>query len=747
MIVYEQYKEYMKHKEMLIAGNWNDQTFDLVPAQQPNISNEMGETYFGELIEKIKEVNPNLTFEFNRWPCLTIKNGEETVGVFAHPDPIQRQEHTKKFGCTVALYNGAFDNKHIVEDLRQILPLFNSSLSHLKVRDDLGEKKQVADYSLNAITKGAFDHVHFAELRSLYVKPTALAENFNKLNGYEKGWIDGDRDRDISEDFVNLLKENPSFFRFSNNQDEKLDAQLQEAFKVLDGNVSDEDKKGLMSKEEAQKIYDDRKRLIEEEQKLVEKLMKDFDLYWHPKKGNPYEDDKQNNVHICNKYGRSLVSFKKLEGDISIHASGMHNDAAIAFAAAMAYERFGHDKVFWNVSKSFRKHTSNEELAVIADKTLEALIKAGFEPEQVFFPKDLQYLVNRKIDEMKNNMSLGQATPEHVQDAQNAMPDPARVAADDDVVVESLPNAPVIDHAVDVPVSQSKPADSVPELVTDDGSPVTSNATNHQPDSGAKPAVQPQKVVVFHDCYLVRSQKTDVPEKQAYQLIGIKGKVNITTPEQMEQVIQFLADKQGIKPTQINACWLTHDSTPLYTLSAIKKLEAEKLKGLSEEEQGELRKQWKIDNNFKFAYDVLSDMKQAGKKVDTVIDEPASVDSIAGFDVAQTVTTDVPEYANSDDVERHVANALGKPEALDTPEYKEYQVAKEEKKKEFDEPVIKSKSSDSSIKNPSGLDGLDVDLSAIKDIEDKEKAKNEQIQKNLSEAIKNKANKIKGDIK
>ena len=78
-----------------------------------------------------------------------------------------------------------------------ILPLFNSSLSHLKVRDDLGERKQVADYSLNAITKGAFDHVHFAELRSLYVKPTTLAENFNKLNGYEKGWIDGDRDRDI----------------------------------------------------------------------------------------------------------------------------------------------------------------------------------------------------------------------------------------------------------------------------------------------------------------------------------------------------------------------------------------------------------------------------------------------------------------------------------------------------------------------------------------------------------------------
>lgn len=736
----------MKHKEMLIAGNWYDQTFDLVPAQQPNITKEMGENYFGELLEKIREINPELTFEFNRWPCLTIKNGDETVGVFAHPDPIQRQEHTKKFGCTVALFNGAFENKHIVEDLRQILPLFNSSLSDLNVRNDLGDKKQIAEYSLNRITQGAFDHVHFAELRSLYLKPSTLADNFNKINGYDKGWIDGDRDRDISEEFVNLLKENPSFFRFSNNQDEKLDAQLQEAFAVLDGNVSDEDKKGLMSKEEAQKIYDERKRLIKEEQELVEKLMKDYDLYWHPKKGNPYEDDDQKNVHICNKYGRSLVSFKKLEGNINIHASGMHNDAAIAFAAAMAYERFGHDKLYWSVSKSFRKHTSDEELALIADKTLNALIKAGFEPEQIFFPKDLQYLVNRKIDEMKNNMTFDEATPEQVNDAKNANPDPAKaVATVDDVVVESLPNGPVIDQPVNGPASPNNAAGGVSGPVTGESTPETTNAAKPSTESDSKPAVQPQKVFVFHDCYLVKSKKAELPENEVYQLIGIKGKVSIKSTDEMKEVIQFLADKQGINPGQINACWLTHDSTPLYTMSAIKKLEGEKLKGLSDIEQEELRKSWKEENNFKFAYEVLSEMKHEDKRPKADIAEPANDESIAGYHVSQKVTADVPQYANSDDLEKHVANAVGKLEVLETPEYKDYQVAKEEKKKEFDEPSVKRDSNDTAVKGPTGLEAFDVDLSAVNDVEREAKAAHEQIKNDLSDAIKKRASKIKGD--
>jgi len=731
MIVYKQQKEAMKHKEMLIAGDWFNQTFDLVPAKQANISYEQGEKFFGETLVKIKEINPNLTFEFSRWPCLTIMNGDETIGVFAHPDANQRHEHTKKFGSNVALFNGAFDNKDIVENLRSILPLFNSSFEQLKVRDDLGERKTVADYSLNSITKGAFDHVHFAELRSLYVTPTALAENFNKLNGYDKGWIDGDRDRELSEEYINLLKENPAFFKFSNEQDEQLDKNLQEAFKVLDENVPLADKHNLMDALKAQKLVDDYKikerRELEEEAERIEKIRKEHDLYWHPKKGNPYDDEKQNKVSLCNKYGRELVSFNKLSGDVNIHAAGMHNESALAAAAAVAFDRFGHDKVYWNVNRGFRKNTSQEELAVIADRTLEALIKAGFEPEQVVFPKDLQYLIDRKIEEMKNIAVFSQATPDQIAEADKVMDDLPKQT--DDVVTESLPEAQSVKSVTIPDVSVSVVAEApespsvIPETVVGDSVP-------------ASKAEEKIAKKIVNGCYLVKSKKADEPDKDVYQLIGVKGKANIDSESVMRQVTQRLADAEGIKINQINGCWLTHDSTPLYTIAAIKKFEADKLKGLSIEEQAEMRKNWKVQKNFQFAYDVIGKMKSEYKDSLEVTANPNT--DISGFDVATTVETDAPAYKTSEDLEKHVAKVVGKPDALDSDEYKDYQQAKADKAAGLDSPDIKN-GTERKKSEISPLDDFDVNYDEIEKIA---KDKKDKLPK-LFEEEHNKNTKIK----
>lgn len=729
----------MKHKEMLIAGNWDKQTFDLVPAQQFNISEKMGQDFFGELIEKISEINPNLTFEFNRWPCLTIKNGEETVAVLAHPAREQRHEHLKKFGCSAALFNGAFYNNAILEDVKQILPLFNVDFKDIKAREDLGQKSEIVNHSVNSLVKGAFDHVHFAELRSLYLKPSTLAENFLKVNGYEKGWIDGERDRDISEEFINLMKENPSFFRFSSKQDAELDAKLDEAMRVLDENVAEQDKQNLMNANEAQKLIDEHKAKLAAEREFVEQKMKELDLYWHPKRGNPYDKDKEKECVICNKYGRALVTYKKLSGDINIHASGMHNEAALAFSAAMAYERFGHDKVHWNVSKTFRKHAgSAEELALIADRTLDALIKAGFEPNQVVFPKDLQYLVQRKVDELMNNATFDQATPEQASEAKAVMDELAAkakaenaAAGLDPVQEETIPdeapiNAPVKGVGGAEPDPAVPPAGPVPAAGDGVGEPVT------------KAPVAKKAVHVVNGCFLVKNHETDT-----YLLYGIKGKA----PENMQaktmnKVINKLAENLNPENPKeiiqaIKGCW-TIDK-PLYTLGEIKKHEDAILNSYEGSKKEQAAK-FKEEYNYKSAYQTLNSLKLEMDAPKPSSDSaPTENTNIAGFEVDETVDSDVPEYESVEQAEQHVADVLNRPDVLDSEEYSNLKKARNEAQAKVDEPKIENASTAGS--STKAVDGLD-DSEALADIEKAMKEKQQKTIDDLNNAMANKTNKL-----
>ncbi|WP_060488812.1 hypothetical protein [Pseudomonas sp. NBRC 111121] len=727
----------MKHKEMVLAGNWEKQTFDLVPAMQDDpLQESKGLTFYKDQIEQVKAINPDLTFSFKRWPCLTIMNGEETVAVVTHPSHEQKTEHLRSFGCTAALFNGAFYDKEILEDVKKILPIFNAEFKDMKMREDLGEKAEVANYSLKRLHADAFDHVHFAELRSLYTKPATLATNFMKVNGYPKGWIDGDRDRNISEEYINLLKTDPSFFRFSGKDDPELNRKLQESMKVLDDSVPADKKKNLMSKDEAQRIKDQHDADLKAERELVEQFMKEHDLYWHRKRGNPYDNNAKHG-YLGTKYGTTLVKYQVGSGDIHVNAAGMHNEAALAFAAKLAFERYGHDKVYWDVSKKFRKNTSTEELGLIADKTLTSLIKAGFDPEQIVFPKDLQYLVQAKIDELQNTAAFTQATPEQALEAQKVMEDLALESQKNDT------NTPVTAVDEDIPAEapvpgvegENSPTVADPSAPAPDASesvPASDSPAPAKIDQPAKPTVN-----VVNDCALIFNA-----ENNTYQLYAMGPKAPMGNPEHMAKVFNKLAEK--INPDEpaavlamVKGCWKIDKK--LYTLAEIKSHE----EGVLNSYEGtakERAKLFKEDFNYKFAYEVLQNLKNPVAEPEStpepsVPDEPVSspkVD-IGGFDVDDVVSEDAEPYPDYEAAERAAAADLDQLGALDSPDYLDLQKARQQARV-ADEPELNNKADTGSGDKPETFD----DSKALAEIEKANKLAAENLNKAMAKKATNK---------
>lgn len=722
----------MKHKEMVLAGNWERQTFDLVPAMQDDpLQETKGLAFFKDQIEQVKAINPDLTFSFKRWPSLTIMNGEETVAVVTHPSKEQKSEHLRSFGCTAALFNGAFDNKEILEDVKKILPIFNAEFKDMKMREDLGEKSDIANYSLKRLHTGAFDHVHFAELRSLYTKPATLATNFMKVNGYPKGWIDGDRDRNISEEYQSILNTDPSFFRFSGKDNSIPNKVLEESKKVLDESVPADQKKDLMSKDEAQAIKDQREASLKAERELVEKWMKENELYWHRKRGNPYENDAKHG-YLGTKYGTTLVKYEVGGGDIHVNAAGMHNEAALAFAANLAFERYGHDKVHWDVSRKFRKNTSTEELALIADKTLDSLLKAGFDPDQIVFPKDLQYLVQYRIDDLLNTAKFGQATPEQAIEAQKVMEDLALdaqanestpvAAVDEDIPTE----APV--QAVDGGTAPAVADPSVPSPDASESVPATDVPAPAKLDQPAKPTVN-----VVNDCALIFNA-----ENNTYQLYAMGPKAPMGNPEHMAKVFNKLAEK--INPDEpaavlamVKGCWKIDQK--LYTLAEIKSHEENVLNAYDGTAKEKARL-FKEDYNYKFAYEVLQTLKNPVPVPEStpVPSEPVSNHSvdIGGFEVDEVITDDAEPYPDLEAAERAAAADLDQLDVLNSPDFLNLQKARQEAKVAY-EPELKNEAGKGSGDKPEMFD----DSKALAEIE----KTNKQAAENLNNAMAKKAKK------
>ncbi|OOV98450.1 hypothetical protein [Pseudomonas sp. MF4836] len=702
---------------------------------------------YSKFTKQILKDNPDLSFDYSHYPALTVSHNYSAVAVIT---PKLTDAGEKDFSNTyVALLADAFRHTDTLDALKNLMPSIGVDFNKFRVRDDLGEKQQLVEDSLEAIKDGSTDFKNYTNLRQA-MKPLA----------------------------VKVAAEVEDDFSFSNPELAKNDNDLNEANEARKNlnedynpkNVEDVSKKTKLHDGIKQALHDQNGRAADEDDWL-ERRMKELDLHFNHHKTPAYKNLPLPFIHdvtIHDKYNRELLSWRTGGGSIKIHEAGIFNENAGQLAAEAAYKKFGHGKVHFNVSASARERYK-DNLGMIYEQKLNQLIKAGFEPEQIVFHKDWQYMVNDKIKEMKNLAEFDQATPEQVAEAEKATQDYNAKNQD----VEGVKDAP------------DAPATPAPDGVPTKAAPVDSSPVNEQtipdvPVSADVPAKAPVAAPVKqfrNKCCLVKTisgkdgENAD-PSKDKYNLIGQKGMVESMTPATLKEVIKVLAGLEGIDIKQIAGTWLSDEKVVSY--SEFKKAETARHEGMTEEQIKESKEEY----SFPAAYEVLKEMKEAAKlalaspdvavadlavdvAVDTVVNAelPAAAAEPVVGDVPDYVSEQIPDNYNDDydfdkdilegvftnsfdeptvaepapysieDTERFLAEAFDMPEVLESPEYADLQKARS--KASGEEPEHKAKVDDS------GIDFND----AVRDLAG-EKEKIENAKKVVKSAIANETRKI-----
>lgn len=743
-------------KEMLIAGNFTKQSFDLIPAKQKFKDDENLKhiEFFKPLTDKVSEKYPNIEFDYSRFPSLVLSDGGKTLAVLTHSDINQKKEHLKNFGCSAALFTDAFSNFKTLNMVKEILPIFGADFSDMNVREDLGKNQGICKEAIEALKNNSGDFVHCANLTHTFLTPLELAKNYMKVNNLDDGWISGDRDRVFSQEYQDLMKDNPSVFRFANKEHEDLGKKIESMFGQnadLVKNIVPMDADSVNQKTklatDIEKTIKDQKTATDIEMEWLEKRMSELDLHFNLRKKQAYKDPRIPFVHdmtIHNRYNRELLSWRTGSGGVNIHDSAIHDENAGKLAAEIAYKKFGAGQVHFNISKKAMKRYSEEEIGIICEKKMNDLIEAGFEPEQIVLPSDWQYLVNMKIQEMKNSLSFEQATPEQVAESEKVMdglknkdvPEGQKQAHTEQV---ELPEA-MTKQPSEVASAASKVASQAIPAPTQAGSSIVDQNEPAEAHNGVPNTEQAEKKkLVVNGCYLVENK-----DKNTWLLYGVNGSVKASTPETMKKIINKLAEHEGIEVSAIKGCWLTPEDKPLYTLAEIKKYEASITDGLNKTEQREALKEMRDKFSFKLAYDSIQEIKedlareslskvqnQEQSKFETIdLDEPQSsqVQGLEGFedDSFESAIDDLLNELESDpkdetqvyrvgfddelpirdiaDVEREQAEALGID--LDSSDaYKELQAAREGSDDATSKDLDKSKDLDA-IDNSSAIDAI-----------------------------------------
>lgn len=693
---------------------------------------------YSEFTKKILKENPDLSFDYSHYPALTITHDYYPVAVFTPNITTKGYDLSDSYG---ALLTDAFRNKDTIDTLNKILPHFGINLDTFRPREDLGAKQELVNKSFEAIQDGVDDFSNFTNVRQ-GMKPAAKVVQ-----------------EAVAEDDLSFS---------SPDLQAKIDdlTNANEARKNLNedfnpNNVEDVSKKSKLHDGIKQSLHDQNGRAADEENWL-ERRMKELDLYFNHHKTPAYKNLPLPFIHdvtIHDKHNRELLSWRTGGGSIKIHEAGIFHEAAGKLAAEAAYKKFGHGKVHFNVSNS-AKERYKDNMGQICEQKLNQLVAAGFEPEQIVFPKEWQYLVTMKANEMKNLAEFSQATPEQIAEAAKAEQDYKAKNQEVEGVKDS-PEQPA------TPVADGLPTKAAPV----DSSPVSEQTIPDVPTAGVVPEkapVVPPTKKILNKCCLIKtgSGKTgenEDPSKDKYNLIGQKGLVESMTPATLAKLVQQLVDHEGIDIKQVAGCWKSDGVVTTY--SDFKKEMTERHNGMSDEQI----KESKEDYNFQAAYDVVKEMKEVAKlalatqgvpAADVVVDAVADVVVDAGLPaaVAEPVLGDMPEHMaemipddvydfdkdilenkelfnnsfdvpqpvqevaetvinqsdyNVEEMEAFLAEEFGMPEILDSPEYADLQEARAKASERFEG----QKHDESDIDYSSAT----KDLDAVKDIVEKAK--------------------------
>lgn len=694
---------------------------------------------YAKFTKQILKDNPDLSFDYSHYPSLTISHNYSAVAVITPNPTLEGRDFTNSYG---ALLTDAFRHKDTLEALKNVFPSFGIDFDKMRVREDLGEKQELVNKSFEAIQDGSDDFSHYTNVRQGMKPPKKVVES-----------------APVEEDMFSFS--NPDLQNKLENFNEANEARKNLNDNFDPNNVEDVHKKSKLHDGIKQALHDQNGRAADEENWL-ERRMKELDLYFNHHKTPAYKNLPLPFIHdvtIHDKHNRELLSWRTGGGSIKIHEAGIFHEAAGKLAAEAAYKKFGHGKVHFNVSNS-AKERYKDNMGQICEQKLNQLVAAGFEPEQIVFPKEWQYLVTMKANEMKNLAEFSQATPEQIAEAAKAEQDYKAKNQEVEGVKDS-PEKPA------TPVADGVPTKAAPV----DSSPVSEQTIPDVPTAGVVPEkapVVPPTKKILNKCCLIKtgSGKTgenEDPSKDKYNLIGQKGLVESMTPATLAKLVQQLVDHEGIDIKQVAGCWKSDGVVTTY--SDFKKEMTERHNGMSDEQI----KESKEDYNFQAAYDVVKEMKEVAKlalatqgvpAADVVVDAVADVVVDAGLPaaVAEPVLGDMPEHMaemipddvydfdkdilenkelfnnsfdvpqpvqevaetvinqsdyNVEEMEAFLAEEFGMPEILDSPEYADLQEARAKASERFEG----QKHDESDIDYSSAT----KDLDAVKDIVEKAK--------------------------
>ncbi|HEQ1926676.1 TPA: hypothetical protein VEN67_006751, partial [Pseudomonas aeruginosa] len=142
----------LKNNNMLVAGDFFEQTAKIYPESIDNKDDlKQSERDYKPIVEEIKKINPDFQFDYSSYPALTILDKDNNALAFGvHPDV--RISFLGEYACANGIFNSAFENKKLYDDVAKAMAVMGGDVQALSIRNDLGEEyQQVAKNMLRAV--------------------------------------------------------------------------------------------------------------------------------------------------------------------------------------------------------------------------------------------------------------------------------------------------------------------------------------------------------------------------------------------------------------------------------------------------------------------------------------------------------------------------------------------------------------------------------------------------------------------
>lgn len=653
----------LKNNNMLVAGDFFEQTAKIYPESIDNKDDlKQSERDYKPIVEEIKKINPDFQFDYSSYPALTILDKDNNVLAFGvHPDV--RISFLGEYACANGIFNSAFENKKLYDDVAKAMAVMGGDVQALSIRNDLGEEyQQVAKNMLRAVLDGTQNPDKFNYLNELYVSDEKLAENFEvyreERNAMylarvrEKAYVMyGNPDKESAD-----LKE----------EHEQAKAESVAAAKAVDENMdadlADElNQKQALADENLESVTDKVKERLKLEDEAAaaeldwhEERMKEFGFKFKVSKRPVYKNAFPNiqDVVVADENQNELYRFRSgLSPNVRLSPAGLMNPNARAIAQEYIIRK-GVSPIKINLPDlDSNSGLSNAELMTfLKSSAVEFHENFGVPFDKLRVPSSYKEIFKEFVNEYEAKKALesgyetGNDEPEPASPAPVAVdsPSPAEPVADpvsehDIGPVEGVEGAEPVES---MPVAPEGPqnasaVDSEPVQVVVDpqAAPVPAMAApGAAPSSIKEPVKEPVKsveIAVSQGLWLVESKKQEGK-------FVVWGKSSFEhTDESLKKGISGLCKHHGIEPEKIIGQWKTNDVKA----------------SLNPKKSGD----------FINARTVLSDLVQEQKAAEKV-------------EAPKTVKVDKPDLFSEfdlDEKEKAIAEAMGTPEILDSVEQAE----------------------------------------------------------------------------